>query len=96
MTFRFGTKPQKDTDLQYLCIDSKGFLQGVAVFPHPEREVTVAFVNGGDPLPDFSGVYMSFFYKAVSQLDEELHFLLCLLPKIWSSVMLHYHYFLYF
>lgn len=80
-------------DLQYLCIDSKGFLQGVAVFPHPEREVTVAFVNGGDPLPDFSGVYMSLFYKAVSQLDEELHFFLCLLPKIRFLVMLHYHYF---
>jgi len=93
MTFNFNVKPQQDMDLQYLCIDSKGFFQGAAVFPHPEREVTVAFVNGGDPLPNFSGVHMSFFYKAVSQLDEELHLLLCLLPKIWSLVMLQYYYF---
>lgn len=91
-----GIKPQQDRVLQYLWVDSKGFFQGVAVFPHPEREVPVALVYGGDPLPDFCGVYVSFFYKAVSQLDEELHFLLCLLPKIWSLVMFYYYYFLWF
>lgn len=88
-----GIKPRQNMVLQYLWVDSKGFFQGVAVFPHPEREVPVALVNGGDPLPNFSGMYVSFFYKAVSQLDEELHFLLCLLPKIRSLVMFYYYFF---
>lgn len=87
-----GIKPQQDRVLEYLWVDSKGFFQGVAVFPHPEGKVPVALVDGGHPLPDFSGMYVSFFYKAVSQLDEELHFLLRLLPKIWSLVMFYYYF----
>lgn len=49
--------------------DTQGFLQAAAVLVHAQGEVSVAFVHGCYPFLDITGMTVTFFTEAVSQLD---------------------------
>lgn len=70
--------PAPDTHLR---VDSQGFLQGVPVLPHPQREVSVMLVHRGHPFPYLRGMDVALFHKAVRELDQKLHLLFRLLPQ---------------
>lgn len=78
---REGRMSQLSSPHAYLCVDAEGFLQGVPVLSHPQGEVSVMLVHCGHPFPDLCGMNVAFFHKAIGQLNQKLHLLLCLLSQ---------------
>lgn len=74
-------KPTTTYCLVWVWGDAQGLLQTAAVLVHAQGEVSVAFVHSRHPFLDLSCVTVAFLAETVSQLDEQLHTLLCLLKN---------------
>lgn len=59
--------------------DAQALFQAFLVLGHSQGEVAVVAVYRAHPSLQFHNVDVAFLYQVVSQLDEELHLLLCLL-----------------
>lgn len=62
----------------------------MAVLSHPEGEVAVTLVDGGDAAAELIAVGVAFSQHALSQLDQQVNLLLGVLTEIISSFIYSY------
>lgn len=65
----------------HLRTQSQCSVQAAAILTHPHGEVSVPSVHRRHPPLEFSHMDMPFLNQTTSQLDQQLHLLLCLLES---------------